>query len=331
VKLGVLTAFRGEHKHYVQACEKLNVDYEVIDIIGDDWMAQISNSDCDGFLCRTPSKFQERKNMFTDKLHIITEYFKKPIYPTFNELFIHENKMMMYYFARLSGLPHVETHVFYRKEEYLEFVEKHPFPFVFKTSIGATSKGVEIIRSRAKARKIGRKIFGLINSKLAKGYTPQTTGKIIPFPARGLNQKHFVLVQEFKQIKWEWRIVKIGDSYFGHRKLLKGEFASGSHIKGWGKPPEQLLDYARKISDNYGFYSVALDIFETVENEYFVNEIQSIFDQPVEHLMIVDDQPGRYLYKDGQYVFEAGNFNEFKSYLLRVKHFIEILKEKGVK
>ena len=330
MKLGILTAFRDEHRYYVRSCEELKIDFEIIDIIGDNWLNDIMKSECDGFLCRTPSKFQERKDMFNDKLFVINKIFKKPIYPGYDELYVHENKKMMFYFAKLSGLPHVETHVFYRKNEYFDFVEKTKYPIVFKTSIGATSKGVEIIKNKARAKQIGRKVFGMLNSKLAKGYTPQTTGKIIPVQAVGLNQRHFVLIQEFKKIKWEWRIVKIAESYFGHRKLLEGDFASGSHKKGWGKPPEQLLDYARMISEKFGFYSISLDIFETAENQFFVNEIQSIIDQTSEHLMSIDGKPGRFLYQNGEYIFEEGHFNQHKSYMLRVKHLVEILKAQGV-
>ncbi len=330
MKLGILTAFRNEHKSYVKSCESLGVDYEIIDIISDNWLDDIINSDCDGFLCRTPSKFQERKNMFNEKLYIINKFLNKPIYPSYDELYLHENKKMMYYFMKLNNIPHVETHVFYDKAEYFDFIEKTIYPIVFKTSIGSTSKGVEIIKSKNKARKIGNKIFGRLNNKLAKGYTPQRTGKILPVSARGLLQRHFVILQAFKKIKWEWRIVKIGDSYFGHKKLLDGDFASGTRKKGWGKPPRQLLDIARNLSDYHGFLSVGIDIFETNDGNFLVNEIQSIIGHSTEHLMHIDGKPGRLIYQNGEYIFEEGHFNEHKSYLLRVKHMIDILKAKGV-
>lgn len=331
MKLGIFTAFRNEHRSYVDSCKELGIDYEIIDIIGDNWMDEILASDCDGFLCRTPSKFQERKDMFNEKLYVINKMLHKPIYPSYDELYIHENKKMMYYFMKLNNLPHVKTNVFYRKEDYYSFLEEANFPLVFKTSIGATSKGVEIIRSKSRAKAIGRKVFGMLNNKLAKGYTPQTTGKIIPIQARGLLQKHFLLLQEFVEIKWEWRIVKIGESYFGHQKLLEGDFASGAGKKGWVKPPKELLFMIKDIAEKNDFYSVSIDVFETKDNKFVINEIQSIIGQKTEHLMIIDNKPGRYIFNEGKFIFEEGSFNQYRSYLLRVKHFIEILKEKGVK
>jgi len=331
MKLGIFTAFRNEHRSYVESCKELGIDYEIIDIIGDNWLDEILASDCEGFLCRTPSKFQERKDMFNEKLYVINKMLNKPIYPSYDELYIHENKKMMYYFLKLNGLPHVKTNIFYRKQDYYDFLEKAEFPIVFKTSIGSTSKGVEIIKTKSRAKKIGRKVFGILNNKLAKGYTPQTTGKIIPIRARGLLQRHFILLQKFVDIKWEWRVVKIGESYFGHQKLLEGYFASGAAKKGWVKPPEELLFLLKRIADENNFYSVSLDVFETKTGKFVINEIQSIIGQATKHLMIIDNKPGRFVFKNGKFIFEEGSFNQYRSYLLRVKHFIKLLIDKGVK
>jgi glutathione synthase/RimK-type ligase-like ATP-grasp enzyme len=330
MKLGVFTAFRNEHRSYVKSCEELGIDYEIIDIIGDNWLDEVLSSDCDGFLCRTPSKFQERKNMFNERLYVVNKILQKPIYPSYYELYIHENKKMMFYFLKLNDLPHIDTHIFYRKEDYYDFLEKASYPLVFKTSIGSTSKGVEIIYSKRRAKAIGRKVFGILNNKLAKGYTPQTTGKIIPVQARGLLQKHFVLLQKFVKIKWEWRIVKIGESYFGHQKLLEKNFASGAGKKGWVKPPEELLYMIKEISEKNDFYSVSIDVFETEDNKFLINEVQSIIGQATKHLMIIGGKPGRYIFQNGKFVFEEGSFNQYRSYLLRVEHMIKILREKGV-
>ena len=50
MKLGILTAFRGLHKYYERSCKELNIDYELIDIIGDDWLDEVQNSDNFGLL-----------------------------------------------------------------------------------------------------------------------------------------------------------------------------------------------------------------------------------------------------------------------------------------
>ena len=39
----------------------------------------------------------------------------------------------------------------------------------------------------------------------------------------------------------------------------------------------------------------------------------------VDHILEVDGRPGRYLYQDGQWVFEEGMFNSNESYDLRLE------------
>ncbi|MEA1972497.1 MAG: hypothetical protein U9N34_04280, partial [Candidatus Cloacimonadota bacterium] len=236
-------------------------------------------------------------------------------------------KRLMYYWLETHNFPHADTYVFYRKKEYFEFIEHYNnFPLIYKSNIGAKSSGVKLIKTKKMGKMIGRKIFGRFASlSLTKGYTPVKSGKIIPVTAVGMIEKHTLLIQKFEKIKWEWRMVRIGNSYFGHKKLLKGNFASGTHLKGWGKPPEKLLNLLKNLIDKGNFYSMAVDIFETEDGRFLINELQSIFGQPTKNLMLIDDKPGRYIFKDNQFIFEEGEFNEHHSFKLRVKHFIEIL------
>ena len=326
MKLGIFKGFDHYHKFYIKSCEELKINYELIDITAPDWLDQVSNSDCDGFLCRPPCKFQERKTMFDERLYIINKIMKKPIYPSYDELYIYENKRMMFYWLKLNGFPHTETHVFYRKKDFYSFLDKNKnYPLVFKSNIGSTAKGVKIVKTKKQAKRIAHKVFGLINPKLARGYTAITTGRIIPITSYGSREKHFLLVQKFEKIKWEWRIVKIDESYFGHKKLLKGNFASSSDLKGWKKPPDELLYLVKKICELGNFYSMNVDIFETEDGRFLVNELQSLFGQKTEHLMYVNNSPGRYIYKNNKFIFEEGSFTQHQSYLLRIKHFLKIL------
>ena len=41
--------------------------------------------------------------------------------------------------------------------------------------------------------------------------------------------------------------------------------------------------------------------------------------------MKIDDVPGRYVYKNGEFVFEKGEFNTFGSNRLKIEHFIQML------
>jgi hypothetical protein len=266
--------------------------------------------------------------MYDERLYVISKLMGKEIYPSYDELFIYENKRMMSYWLDLQQIPHPKTYVFYDKKDYFDFLkENKKYPLVFKLNVGGSSKGVKLIKSKLKAKYIGHKIFGLYNPKLAHGYTPVTTG-IFRFPARSTKQYFYILLQEFENIKWEWRIIKIGNSYFGHKKLLKGGFASGSGRSELAAPPETLLRMVKDICERGNFYSMDADIFETEDGRFLVNELQSLFGSIKDSQMSVNGKPGRYTYQGGKFVFEEGVFNRFGSALLRVEHFMEILNAK---
>jgi len=56
--------------------------------------------------------------------------------------------------------------------------------------------------------------------------------------------------------------------------------------------------------------------------------MQCIFGQSDPYQMLVDGQPGRYRYINGQWIFEKGDFNSLESYALRLEHVIELIKKK---
>ena len=331
MKLGVLKSFCGEYMHYVRSCRELGIEHEVVDIIAPDWMERVQRSECDGFLCRPPSKVQERKTMFDERLTVLNRFMKREIYPSLDEMLIYENKRMAHYWLKLQGFPHPDTWIFYRKGDLSKFLrEFKDYPLISKTNIGAQSSGVRVLRSPGAVKRIGRMVFGIFRTpSLVPGYTPARSGSLLKVPAYGLREKHSLFLQRFEDIKWEWRMVRIGRSYFGHRKLLgKKGLASGTHLKGWGAPPSELLELTREICDRGGFQSMAIDILETTDGRYLVNELQSIFGQPVDNLMYVDGVPGRYVEDGDGFVFQEGEFNAHNSFLLRVRHFAELLGEK---
>lgn len=331
MQLGILKAYREGHEDYIKACEKIGISYKVIDILAPDWLTQVQDAKCDGFLCHPPCDITEQKHIYDEKVYFINKILNFPVYPSFNEIFVYENKRNMAYWLQSHNLPHPTTFIFGRKSEAKEFVKSSQFPLVFKTSTGASSSGVSIIRSKSQAFRHINQVFGRFHPLLAIGKVRFIKNeKNIPIPVLGDPQKHYLIVQNFHKIKHEWRIVKIGDSYFGHQKLLKGDFASGSLQKGWVVPPEELLRLVKDLCKQGSFYSMAVDIFETLDNQFLINELQCIFGQSTQDLMIKEGAPGRCYFEESSntFLFEEGNFNEFNSKLLRVEHFIKILKEK---
>jgi glutathione synthase/RimK-type ligase-like ATP-grasp enzyme len=323
-KLGILRTFGDEHVRYVKACDELLLDYDVVDFMGPDWLKAVQARPYDAFLVRPDCMYQERKSMMDERLYLLHKVMGRFIYPSFDELLIYENKRATADWLELHGYPHPRTHVFSRKADALEHIARCDLPVVFKANIGASATQVRIVRSRLAARVIVEAAFGPLHAALSLGAVGYHF-KGVPLPFFGKAQKHHVIVQEYVPVKWEWRIIRIGGSYFGHQKLLKGQYASGSGRVGWVAPPRELLLLAKDLCDRGGFYSMALDVFETTDGRYLINELQSLFGSYDDSQMYIDGVPGRFVLKDDEFVFEAGRWNRFGSYLLRVEHVLELL------
>ena len=75
---------------------------------------------------------------------------------------------------------------------------------------------------------------------------------------------------------------------------------------------------------------MAMDVFESIDGQFYINELQSMFGSYKNSQMYINGKPGRYIYKEGQYIFEEGYFNIYGSCLLRVENFISILRQNNV-
>ena len=332
LKFGILRTLQHSKtdENWVRSCEELGIPYKMIDIWGSEWIEEVKESGCDGFLVRPPYDFQERKTGYDERLWFISKIMGFPIYPSYEECFLYENKRAVTYWLSANGFPGIPTKIFFRKEDALKYLDSAEYPLIIKSNVGSAAKGVKIIKSPQKARRIANSAFGMFSEHLAIGWMPKRQKfSLISYPWVGASQRHTLFVQPFLNIKWEWRISKVGDSYFGKQKLLKGNFASGSLRFGWVEPPRNLLDLVRKICDKGNFTSMAIDILETVDGRFYVNEMQSLFGSHHPSQMIINDKPGRYLWNGSDYVFEEGCFNRHGSYLLRVEKFVQILSFKN--
>ncbi len=311
VRLGIVKEFTRLHRHYTGACRELGVPYKVVDISGPDWIDVIENSGCDAFLVRPSGEITVWKQMYDERFKIMVEELGKIIYPTYDELWMYESKRRMYYWLKANKVPHAKTWVFYDRQEALEFAKQTELPIVYKANFGAGAYGVKIFRNRSR-------LLRFVNRCFSKGF-------II---GRDIRDKQWgsVLFQEYLPDIAEWRIVRLGKSYFGHQKLKKGQYHSGSKKIGWYAPPKNLLDFAREVAERGGFSSMNLDIFETGDGKYLVNELQSVFGQSSLHQMIINGKPGRYIFDNaaGTWRFEEGSFCRNNMCNLRVQDLLEI-------
>lgn len=337
-----------DHTFWIRACEKLKnkVNYKIVDLTRNNWIENIKIKPFDFLLAKPGGLTSSFKQLYDERISILVNELSYPVYPSLTEILIYENKRYLSYWLKAKNLSHPETWVFYNKQEALDFIEKSSFPIVAKTNIGASGSGVKVIKDAKEADLYINSTFsgggvkkrwgpnfnssGLIRRGLHYIFNPKDIKKKINIYKKIRNdiQRDFVIFQEFISHDFEWRCVRIGDSFFAHKKIVNKNSASGSLLKEYENPPFELLDFIKDMTEKYNLSSVAIDMFESDERGYLVNEIQCFFGQSDPYQMLVDGRPGRYIYQNGNWNFEEGDFNSNESYDLRIEHVIDILRNR---
>lgn len=332
MKIGIFTTPMGPKyvNQAVKSCEELGIESQVIDIFSPNWVENVkAAADCDGFFCPSNCLSQDLKTIQDERYYFVSQVLHRPIYPDYTGLFIHESKRNMAAWLEIFGYPHAKTRVFTRRSEALEYLKNCQYPIVTKANVGSAASKVLIIKNRNKAIRMAKKcltdsVFRFIQRGWAYKMRFHHRWYMPPMWDVRNRQKDYFIVQDFvKDVKYEWRIIRIGDNYFGHQKLIKDGFASGSGLVGWVAPPRELLDMVRELCDKGGFRCMDVDIFETKDGIYYINELQAFFGSYLNYQMCIDGRHGRYVYKNGDYLFEEGDFNVLGSTKLKIEDFAQ--------
>ncbi len=312
-KVGILFDFGHNHAHYMKACIRLGVSYEVVDITKDDWQDRVIRSGLDTFFAWPSVQNSLWKGLFDERLKMLVQDMGKTICPAWNELWLYESKRRTRDWLMLHGIPHPETHVFFDRNDALDFVADSPLPIVFKSDRGGTSSGVVICRDHRHAVTLIKQYFG-------KGFQPRRSD-----PRD--RQWGYIIIQEYLENVSEWRMVRIGDWFLCRQKGKIGEFHSGSGQVKWAKPSEQLLNKTKEITDIGSFRSMNVDIFETQDGKLLVNELHALFGAIEEwNLNRNAESMGRWTYhRDSDtWKFEPGFFYQNACADLRIQYMLDI-------
>jgi len=329
------------------ACEKRKdtLDYTSIDITRHDWLEQINDFRPDIILTKPSGLSSFFKNLYDERLAILSRNLGYFCFPTLEEVLIYENKRYLSYWLKAHGLPHPKTYVFYSKKEAIHFLDTIRISLVAKTNIGASGSGITLLNTHKQAKKYLEEIFSgngisrRSGPNLEKGGLIMRGASYIFHPGRIKHkfrrykttgedkQKGFLILQEYIKHDYEWRVVRMGDSFFAHKKVKEGDKASGTLVKEYGPPPADLLTFVEKITSRFGFYSQAIDLFES-EGRYLINEMQCIFGQSDPYQMLIENKRGRYIFDNNQWIFEEGDFNTNESYDLRLEAALKLYDSK---
>jgi hypothetical protein len=333
-----------DHMLWVKACDRYKdqVEYKVIDLTTCNWLQKVMDFKPKICLLKPSGKTSLFRNLYQERVDILVHDLNIPVFPSFEELKIYENKKFFAYWTEANKIPHPRTWVYYKKHEAEKFVNTVALPLVGKISVSASGKGIELLKSKKEYRKYIDKAFkhGLTSStgpRIRNGKIFKRLWMKFLRPAELMNrlktykaiasdrQNNFVILQEYIPHSFEWRAVRIGDSFYAHKKLIKNNMASGSLIKSYENPPFSLLDFTKSITDKFKFKSMAIDIFETKDKYYLVNEMQCIFGQSDPYQMLVDGKPGRYYFSEKKWIFEEGMFNTNECFDERISYLLSII------
>ena len=332
------------HLKWQTACELFGVNFVVVDILRADFIEYLQKLKPTFCLAQPPGMVLLYKRMFDERIFAIEKYLGLKVFPAYHEIVIHENKNALAYFLDSNNIPHPRTMVFYSQQDALDYIQNAQLPLVAKTTIGAAGSGVKVLTSRDQAlnyvqvaftkgiaRRFGpNKKTGSPKSWLIKAIkSPKYFfAKLKEYKSRAKDLQYgYIIIQEYIEHDYEWRCVKIGESFFAYKKLKIGDKASGSKQFEYGEPPLELLDFARNLCQKYNFNFMAVDLFY-VNGNIYVNELQTIFGHKNPFICKVNGETGRYLYRNDKWIFESGDFNMNESYNLRLSYILSLYNAK---
>jgi glutathione synthase/RimK-type ligase-like ATP-grasp enzyme len=295
IRFGIVRNSAQYHKHFVQACIEESVPFRVLDLYREDWLQKVRDAGCQVLLVWPDATRTDLAAMVKDRISILSS-LGLPSVPSGREIWMYEDKRRTAYWLEAKQLPHPRTWIFYEREEAERFASACQLPIVFKLPFSAAGTGVRILRSRFALKAVVRKALG--RGFVAAGYD------------RRDRQWGSVLLQEYLPEAREWRLVRIGASYFGHPKGRRGDLHSGSGRVEWTPPEVRHLDLLHSVTEAGGFRYMDVDVLETPDGRLYVNELQAVFgaSTSVDQLRR-DGVPGRMLrVSDGRWEFEAGDY-----------------------
>ncbi|MBX0313282.1 hypothetical protein [Planococcus glaciei] len=335
MKIGIIISPERKTEKIISAIKEYDVEFEIINILDDNWEKSFQKT-LDGYLIYPPSFPEIWKQIFLKRLILLEEILKGKALPSVESIMIYESKISMLDYFKINNLPFINSHTFFNYSEAIEYGKKCNLPVVLKEDAGSGALGVNIINSRRKLLLLIKKSF-FISSKVRKsGFkTLKKSFKAHLYPykiffdssksylPKSQASSGYIHVQDFLAIRFEWRIIKIGNSYFGHKKLedMQG-YHSGSLNKEWGPVSFELLNLVKKWATQLDLESMCFDIFEDYEGNYYINELQVMFGTSTEHQLVINDMPGRYVYEN-KWKFEEGDFARNGCNNLRIQTLIE--------
>jgi len=147
----------GFHPRWITYCEKQGIPFKLVNCYANDLIEQLK--DCQALMWHF-NQGSHRDNIIAKQILFALEHTGFKVFPDFRTAWHFDDKVAQKYLLEAVGAPMVPTYVFLDKKEALFWVEKTTFPKVFKLRGGAGSQNVQLVKTKADAKKIIQKAFG---------------------------------------------------------------------------------------------------------------------------------------------------------------------------
>lgn len=337
--IGIIISPDRRKEKIVNAIEEKQIEYCFIDIFGHDWNEEVLD-EVEGILLYPPASSSLWKVTFFRRVRYLVEKYDVVTSPSLNSVELYETKTAMYDYMEINNIPHPNTKIYYNYKDIKKGISKKKFPLIIKADGGSGASNIKKINKKNQYLNIINKVFFMnynyksftaVKSKFTNSvyryinFIKRNNGYIIP---KDEFFSSYIIEQEMINIKYEWRVIFINDSFFIHGKgENKDGFHSGSKMKIWNFEDFKVLDFAKHILEKNNLYDISIDIFEDDVGDLYVNEIQCIFGTSLEYQMKVAGKQGRYIY-DEKWIFEKGDFCRNGCNNLRIESVINKVNEK---
>lgn len=278
----------------IRFLENNGFNYEIFDLHAHDWVDKAKKFD---IFVGIVSNQLYHLNEMRSKYHLLETYLAKTCFPSFQHIFLYENKTLEAYISEACGLPYAKTYVSNNKDDALRVINSVDFPLVNKPDHGSGSMGIELVKDKAQAKDIVNKVFSFSGKATHSLYH---------------RQKNHIYFQEFiPNDGHDIRVILIGNWAFGYfRKVLAGDFrASGMNQVIMRDLPIEAIQLAYKVNKIIKSPMLVVDMVHGLDGKYTIIEFSPICQIEKPTQLRINDITGVYIIDDdGSIRFMEGKF-----------------------
>jgi len=200
--------------------------------------------------------------------------------PNFYFFRAHHNKVFMEVLRDLntnSGIKNLHSKAYGTFEEFSQISPCVDLPAVIKSSSGATSTGVELIKNFGDAKRYAKQFSSSLHpiealKNIVKSYIRK------PYDRKSNHRRKFIIQNYIPNLANDYKILIYGEKYYVlHRQTRPKDFrASGSGLfKYVENLPEGLLEFSESIFNSFQTPYISLDI-GSKSGDFFLFEFQFV-------------------------------------------------------